>query len=190
MIEVLFIDDQYLKDNSPMGTSIDVNEIYPFVSNSQSIYIQDVLGTPLYNDFLTKTSNYVAGSGATFSSYEWELLGLCSKALVYWSTYSAIPHLYVRLRNAGVVKQNSEYTQNADMSEMKYIREEMKNLAEFWNTRVVNYICQYSVQFPLYNAASTDMYPQTIQYDSDIYIEDRYRDLTYEELRYLKKYLG
>ena len=190
MTEALFIDDNYLKQYSPLGASIDVNEIYPFVATSQDVYIQDVLGTPLYNDFLTKTSNYIAGSGATFSSYEWELLSLCSKSLVYWTTYTALPHLYLRVRNAGVVKQNSEYTTNSDLSEVKYLREEMKNLGEFWNTRCVNYICEYSVYFPLYNAASTDMYPSTVQYDSDIYIEDRYKDLTYEEIRYLKKYLG
>ena len=47
----LFIDDQYLKDYTPLGKSVDINEIYPFVEEAQNVYIQDVLGTPLYLDF-------------------------------------------------------------------------------------------------------------------------------------------
>ena len=66
----------------------------------------------------------------------------------------------------------------------------MQDLAEFWNQRVINFICENVTFFPLYNAASDDLYPQTYQYDSDIYIEDRYRDLSYEEIKFLKKYLS
>ena len=190
MEDSLFIDDNYLKQYSPLGKSIDVDEIYPFVSSAQDVYIQDVLGTPLYNDFLTKTSNMIVGTGVTFSSYEWNLLNLCSKALVYWTTYMSLPHIYLKIRNAGVIKSQSENTTNSDLSEMKYLREEMKNLGEFWNTRCVTYLCQYSVNFPLYQAASTDMYPSIKQYDADIYIEDGISDLTFEELRFLKKYFG
>jgi hypothetical protein len=185
----LIIDDQYLKDYSPLGKSIDVDEIYPFVYQAQEVYCQDVLGTPLYKDILQKTDNYIAGTGPSFSAVEWELVNLLSKALVHWTTYMAIPSLYVKLRNAGVVKAQAEGTQNADLSEMKYLREEQKNLGEFWNTRCVNYLCANSTDFPLYNAVSDDMYPSLKQYDSDIYIEDGYSDLTFEELRFLKKYL-
>ena len=66
----------------------------------------------------------------------------------------------------------------------------MKNLGEFWNTRTVNFLCEYSNQFPLYDKATYDMYPSNRQYDSDIYLEDGYKDLTYEELKFLKKYLS
>ena len=69
MADSLFIDDNYLKTYSPLGKSIDVDEIYPFVSNAQDVYSQDILGTPLYNDFMTKTSNYITGSGVTYITF-------------------------------------------------------------------------------------------------------------------------
>jgi len=185
MTEALFIDDEYLKTYSPLGKSIDVDEIYPFVQNAQNVYIQDVLGTPLYNELVDKIA-----TGVTFSSIEWQLVDLCSRALVYWTVYMSLPTLYIKMRNSGVVKQQSENTQNADLSELKYLREEQKNLGEFYNTRIVNFLCDKSTQFPLYNAVSKDMYPSIKQYDSDMYIEDGLSDLTYEELRFLKKYLS
>jgi len=185
MAKAIIIDDNYLKTYSPLGKSIDIDEIYPFVENSQDIYTQDVLGSPLYVDLIDKLYN-----GVTYSTYEMELVDICSKALCYFTCYMALPHLYLKMRNAGVIKQASEGTQTSDLSEMKYLREEMKNLGEFWNTRAVNYICANTTEFPLYDAASDDMYPATRQYDSDIYLEDGLKDLTYEELRFLKKYLS
>lgn len=181
----LFIDDQYLKDYTPLGKSVDVNEIYPFVEEAQNVYVQDVLGTPLYMDL-----EYKLYTGVTYSNIERQLVDLCSKGLAYWTVYMALPHLAIKIRNLGVARPTSTDAQPSTIDEMKYVREEMKNLGEFWNTRVVNFLCQYSNQFPLYQAATDDMYPNTRQYDSDIYLEEGYRDLTYEEIRYLKKYLS
>lgn len=186
----LFIDDEYLKTYTPLGRSIDVNQIYPFVREAQDIYTQDLLGTPLYNYLEWKLYTGLTFSTAYFTQKEIELVNICSKALAYWTVYLAIPHIAIQIRNIGVARATGENTQLTSLSEMKYIREEMMNLAEFWNQRVVNFLCENSTDFPLYNAASDDMYPTTYQYDSDIYIEDRYRDLTLEEIKFLKKYLS
>jgi len=181
----LFIDDDYLKQYTPLGKSIDSDEIYPFVQEAQDIYIQDVLGTPLYDDLV-----YKLYAGITYSTIERTLVDICSKSLAYWTIYMALPHLAIKIRNIGVARPTSENTQVSTIDELKYIREEMKNLAEFFNTRTVNFLCEYSNQFPLYDKATYDMYPSNRQYDSDIYLEDGYKDLTYEELRFLKKYLS
>jgi hypothetical protein len=185
MAKALFIDDVYLKDYTPLGKSIDIDEIYPFVSDAQDVYTQDVLGTPLYNDLVNKLYQ-----GVTYSSIELQLVDLCSKALSYWTIYMALPNLAIKIRNIGLARTQGENVQQSTMEELKYIREEMKNLGEFFNTRIVNFLCEYSNQFPLYDAASDDMYPSIRQYDSDIYLEDGYKDLSYEELRFLKKYLS
>jgi len=181
----LIIDDVYLKQYTPLGKSVDIDEIYPFVEEAQDVYIQDVLGTPLYNDII-----YKLYAGITYSAVEMTLVDICSKALAYWTMYMALPHLAIKIRNLGVARPVAENAQISSMEELKYIREEMKNLGEFWNTRVVNFLCATSNQFPLYDAATDDMYPSVRQYDSDIYLEDGYKDLTYEELKFLKKYLS
>lgn len=180
----LFIDDDYLKTYTPLGKSIDVDEIFPFIQEAQDIYTQDVLGTPLYDDLV-----YKLYAGITYSTIERALVDTCSKALAYWTIYMALPHLGIKIRNLGVVRPTSDYTQTSTMDELKYIREEMKNLGEFWNTRTVNFMCTNVKYFPLYNAATNDMYPSNRQYDSDIYLEDGGYNLSYEELRFLKKYL-
>jgi len=186
----LFIDDEYLKVYTPLGKSIDVDAIYPFIEEAQNIYTQDLLGTPLYNHLTYKLYIGTTFSTPYFSQAEIELIDTLSKALAYWTVYLALPHLAIQIRNIGVGRATSENTQVSSIAELKYIREEMMGLAEFWNQRMINFICENILSFPLYNAVSKDLYPQTYQYDSDIYIEDRYRDLTYEEIKFLKKYLS
>jgi hypothetical protein len=186
----LFIDDEYLKTYTPLGKSIDVDQIYPFIQEAQDIYTQDLLGTPLYNYLEYKLYSGLTFSTAYFIQQEIDLINIASKALAYWTIYLALPHLAIQIRNIGVARATSDNTTVSTVQELKYIREEMQNLAEFWNQRVVNFLCENSTYFPLYGAASDDMYPQTYQYDSDIYIEDRYKGLNLEELKFLKKYLS
>jgi hypothetical protein len=186
----LFIDDEYLKTYTPLGKSIDVEQIYPFVQEAQNIYTQDLLGTPLYNYLEYKLYSGLTFSTQYFLQQEIDLINIASKALAYWTIYLALPHLAIQIRNIGVGRATSDNTQVSTIEELKYIREEMQNLAEFWNQRVINYLCENSLYFPLYNAASDDMYPQTYQYDSDIYIEDRYKGINLDELKILKKYLS
>jgi hypothetical protein len=185
MTGALFIDDTYIKQYTPIGLSIDVNDIYSFISVAQDIYVQDTLGTPLYNYLVDKLVNEVA-----YTTKEEKLIDLFSISLAYWSIYQALPHLSIKIRNTGVAKTKSDMTETSTLSELKYIREEMKNMAEFYMQRVVNFLCDNSKDFPLYNAISKDMYPTNRQYDSDIYIEDGIKDYTLDELRLLKKYLS
>jgi hypothetical protein len=186
----LFIDDVYLKTYTPVGKSIDVDQIYPFVGEAQDIYIQDLLGTPLYNELEYKLYSGLTFSQPYFTSYEIELVNLCSKSLAYWSVYLALPHLSIQIRNIGLGRAVSDNTSSGSLEDLRYIRDEMKNLAEFWAQRVVNYLCENSEYFPLYRAASPDIYPQNWVYDSDIYIEEVYKDLTADQLKLLQKYIG
>lgn len=180
-----FIDDIYIKNNTPLGKSIDIDEVSNWIDEAQNVYTQELLGTPLYEDLMLKNT-----LGLTYSEIEWQLIDLFSKALAYWTVYMALPFLSTKIRNAGVASTKADYTEAADQTKMKYLREELKNMGEFWNTRTVNFLCNNSKSFPLYNAVSEDMYATTKQYDCDLYLDDSYCDLTSDELKFLKKYLS
>lgn len=188
----IFIDDEYLKQYTPIGQNIDVLEIYPFVEEAQETYIQDLLGTPLYNDLVYKC--YLGGTAslstnANLNSDEVTLINLCSKALAYWTVYMALPHIAIRIRNIGVARAVSEGTQPSTMEELRYIREEIKNMAEFWSQRITKYLCENSNLFSTYDDNSDDMYPNVKgHYDSDIYLDGYTGDMHQEEIEFLRKY--
>lgn len=180
----LFIDDQYLKDMTPMGQNIDPLQIYPFVEDAQDVYIQDVLGSALYMDL-----TYKLYTGVTYSTNERTLVDLCSKALAYYTVYMALPHLSIKIRNIGVARATGDNTQVSSMEELRYIREEMKNMAEFWVERTVIYLCNYSSLYPLYNTSGSkpDMSPSEKAYDCDIDLSP-YGEYTEAERKFLNQY--
>jgi len=49
-----FISETYLKDNSPLSRNIDMVELYPFAKTAEEIYIQEAIGTALYDDLIAK----------------------------------------------------------------------------------------------------------------------------------------
>ena len=177
----LFIDDQYLSQYTPLGQNIDAEFVYGFVESAQDIYIQDLLGKSLYDDLVYKL--YV---GTTYSTIERELVDLCSKALAYYTVYSAIPHIAIRIRNIGVARGTSDTTSASTVEEMKIIRAEVKEVAEFYAQRVVRWLCDNDEEFPLYNATNNDIAPSASQYDSDIYLDDF--NLNDSEIEFLRKY--
>lgn len=183
----LIIDDTYLSENTPLGKNIDSAQIYPFIEEAQDVYVQDILGTNLYNDLMYR----MVYATASVTSYETVLLDMLSKITAYYSVYMALPHLAIKIRNIGVAKSTADNTEPASLDDMKYLREEVKNMAEFWAQRAIVYLCDNSIQFPLYTRAGDDIQPNLgTQYDADIYLDEMYYGLTRDELKFLKKYIG
>lgn len=183
----LLIDDVYLSENTPLGKNVDTSQIYPFIETAQDIYIQDILGTNFYNDLMYR----MVWATASITTYEESLLDTLSKVTAYYSVYLALPHLSIKMRNIGVAKSTADNTEPASLEDVKYLREEIKNMAEYYAQRAIVYLCNFSNQFPLYNKPGNDVQPNhSTQYDSDFYIDERYMGLTRDELKFLKKYIG
>lgn len=167
MATVLFIGEQYLKDFTPASNNLDIEQVKPHIEYSQDAYTQDVLGTNLYNDLQTKYS------GQTLSTIEQQLVLLIKPALAYRSLEATIPFINTQIRNKGLVNQNSENAVQAEMDRMRYLRDESKNRAEFYEQRVVTFLCNNKASFPLYTADNDDIDPSNKNsYDCDIYYTD------------------
>ena len=102
MANAFFISETYLKDNSPLNRNIDMDELYPFAKTAEEIYIQEAIGTALYDDLIAKI---IAN---TLSANEIELCKKIRSALVWWTVYDAIPFMATKIRNIGIVEQNGE----------------------------------------------------------------------------------
>lgn len=178
----LLIDEVYLQNNTSIGQNIDALAIFPFIESAQDIYIQDLLGTAFYNDL-----TYKLDVGTTWSNDELIVVELASKALAFWTVYMALPHLAIKIRNVGVARPISDNTQPSTMEELRYIRNEVKDTAEFHSQRLTMYLVNHMTLYPLYRGPNTDMSPSNGQYDSDIYLSP-YGDYTEAEQRFLNAY--
>jgi len=180
-----WINSFYLKSLTPINNNIDITEVSNHIESAQVIYTRELLGKLLYDDIDTKFQT------GTFSTREADLFDLCKSAIAYRASEIAIPFLGIKIRNKGVVRLNDEYAQPASVEEIKYLRAELKNRAEYMESQVQNYLYEYNNDFPLWtsskNAAGDKqlIYPTPLTpYDSDIFYQD------YDKLRRNRYYYG
>lgn len=149
----LFIDETYLKDNSPLSGNVDIQELYPFVKTAEDIYIQEAIGTTLYNDLKTKIN-----ANDTLSAYpnELTLVKKIRDAVLWYTCYDALPFIAIKIRNIGVVNQSGDSLSNADRANTSYLRQELKDKGDFYLKRVQDYLCEYESLFPAYDIGTKD----------------------------------
>lgn len=153
MINVVLVSEQYLKGNAPMSQSIDAGFLRPHVEVAQEIYTQQILGTQLYNDILTK---YEA---KTLNSQEEILVNMLKKALVYRIFEMAIPFLSAKTTAQGTVTAAADTFQPISKSTMEFLMNEMQTKAAFFEERAIKFIKNNSGNFPLYECCQEDVNP-------------------------------
>ena len=164
---VLFISEEFLKQNTALSENLDPKLVYSFVQETQDMYIQDVLGSKLYNHLKASLS------ASTITTDETNLLLLIRPALANYTVYIAMPFLSLKLKNKGIVKPNTENSETASLSEIKYLREEYKNRGEFYVKRIQDYLCKNGSLFPDYTNPDNPMWPNQNQgYDCPLFLDN------------------
>jgi hypothetical protein len=164
-----WITQNFLKTQTPISQNIDISEVSNHITTAQLVNTREVLGKNLYDDLNTK---FIAG---TLNGKETELFDILQYSIAYRASEIAIPFLGIKIKNKGVVRLNDEFAQPAQLSELKYLRSELADRAEYWEKRAKDFLCQYGTDFPLYmTGTDQQIYPNFNQpYDSDVYIEDQ-----------------
>lgn len=172
--QAIFISENWLKQNTPIPANLDVSEIYPFYRIAQDKYVRDRCGDNLYDRLCYGLTS------STLSTEETVLLTLIRPALAYFTIYEAIPFLATKIKNIGINSTQDDKQINADMSRLKELRKEILDNAEYYMTRVVNYLCKNRSSFPDYNFNNDDVNPNTNPaYQCDLFIDPNYVDETF-----------
>jgi len=146
MATAYFISPSYLKEHSPLSGNIDIAEVYPFARTAEEIYIQEVIGTKLF-DRLVESLN---ASPKNTTANETILLRKIRSALVWYTCYDALPFLDIKLRNIGIVRQGGQNLQNVSREDITFIRGECKKKGDFYINMVQRYLCENSELFDEY----------------------------------------
>lgn len=170
MDEILLISEQYIKENSPINANVDPKDLYPHIPAAQDLYIQEILGTNFYNHILNSYS------AQTLNNYEIELVSRIKIALVYRTCEMALPFLNFNIKNKGIQSQFGDYSSQVGIEEMRVLRQELRNRAEFYEERIKSYLKENYSYFPQYITNNDDdMKPEdnnTSSYDCDLAFKD------------------
>ena len=162
MSYVLFVSEDKLKDSTAINGNVDVDFLLPYVKISQKIYVETKLGTDLYQKLEAEiTAGTLAGAYKTLVD---EYIG---DMLCQWAFYECIPFLRFKIQNGNIYSKTSENGTAISDTEASSLREEIRNTAEYYTERLINYLRFNNASFPEYSTSSgADVKPNTDAYFS------------------------
>lgn len=151
------ISEARLKRITSIDNNVEPDELVQFIVQAQDLKIQSLLGTKFYNNL----KDSIADDSLT--SDERTLLNdYIAPVIAHYAYYYALPSLNYKTKNKAVVTPTSEESTTTELSELKYLRQSIRDTAEFYESRLRDYLCDFSSLFPDYINYGTDgMSPST-----------------------------
>jgi hypothetical protein len=175
MADVLFITEDYLKSMSTINENVDFKILMPTIIMVQDIYLQKILGTPLYKDLKTKVS-----ANPSLSSYpnEKDLIdNYISKTLIWYIKMESAMEFKFHSMNKGIQVKSSDNSQSADTTDIKYLMNEWRIKAERYSQLLTNHLLLNTATFPKYLTIELDgMQPALKDFTNGIYMNNYGKD--------------
>ena len=180
MSYVLFISENKIKDSTAIGGNVDASFLHPYIKIAQKKYIETKLGTDLFEALQTKIT-----AGTLTGAYQTLVDDYIQDALVHWSFYECLPFLRYKVMNNNVVSKTAENSTPLSREEAQDLREEIRNTAEFYTERLIDYIKNNTASFTEYTTnTGADVSPDTVNFYSGMNLEydrNQRRDITLDD---------
>lgn len=155
MATALLVSEQRMKQWTGLDENVRTQDIRVYLIQAQDVYAQDTLGTKFFN----RLKDAIIADALT-SDEETFLKDYVGPMLMQYALYLMMPNLKYKFVDKGIVNGTSEETQATTLEELKYLRENTLNMAQFYNERVIEYLRDNPGMFPDYETPGTDgMYP-------------------------------
>ena len=152
MATVLFITEDKLKSFSGIDENVDPNTLYPYVIQSQDLFVQSTLGTKLYEAMQNYVIDYVNNATPIPQAYKTLLDDYIVNMVIYYTYYLALPHIKYKTTNKGLLSGTSEVGESVSLEEVQFLMNQVNNTAQFYNERLRDYLNAYQENYPEYQS--------------------------------------
>jgi hypothetical protein len=150
MANVLFISEQKLKSATAVHGNVDPKDLTPAVVAAQDVYVQSLLGSTFYNGLKSRVE-----AGTETADERYLINNYISPMLANYALYQAFPTLAYKIFNKSILQPTSEESQPATLDQIKYVRDSILNLAEFYRERSREYLIDNESLFAEYQNPDT-----------------------------------
>lgn len=165
---ILFISPSLLKSRTAISSSIDDDILKAQIKLAQDIYIQPALGSTLY----LRLQTGIDDSGLTPN--EKVLINTYITDSLIWYTMSLLPFaLGYQVFAKGVLQKTSEESNAPARADLELISSQHKQSAEFYKTRLINYLRQNYTLYAQYMEPGEGLdviFPEKKAYSCPIYL--------------------
>lgn len=146
MSYALFVSRNDIIKNSPLQGAIDADRLLPFIRTAQDKYMLNLLGTVLFN-FIQ--AHIEAGTYGNLNAFYQDLMNEHIKpTLIWYGCVEYIPFSSIQFKSEGAVKHVSEQSTAPSKNEIDYLLQKALNNADYYATRLQNYLVAYSNEIP------------------------------------------
>ena len=151
---VLLISENVLKQSTAINMNVDVDFLLPYVRQAQKLYVEPKLGTDLYDKLL---ADVLAVNLTT--DYKKLIDDYIAPMLSNWAFYHCVPFLRFKVENGNIYSKTSETGTALSTEEAQHLREEIRNTAEYYTERLIEYLRYNTSKYPEYGTATDDDIP-------------------------------
>ena len=157
----------YLYSVTPIAQNSDFDLISPFIIQSQDTFLAEGLGSSFYDHLKDAVKN-----NTVTQTEESFLRDYVMQMVAQYTFYLCYPFLAIKTTNKSVSKESSEYSQPAELGEVKYMRQNILDIAEFYKRRMIKHLLDHQNLYPTYaNPSPLENLPKSSQsYFTGIYI--------------------
>lgn len=183
MAYVLFISEAKLKDSTAINLNVSTDLLLPYVRQAQKLYVETKLGTDLTQKLKDLITAGTIGDGGN-EAYKTLVDDYIGDMLPNYAFYHAIPFLRFKIENGNIYSKTSETGNALSTEEAQHLREEVRNTAEYYTERLIDYVTNNTTSFPEYNTNSgSDVNPDQNAYYNGMNLERPMRQGTKLTLR-------
>jgi len=145
MSKVKFISTVFLKQNTTIENNVDDDKLTPFIYKVQDIYLHQILGSTFMTHLKDAIVNNTLTTDETFL-----IKNYIQNMIAEWTVYEVMPFLSNKLTNKAVSQESSEFSSPSSLDEIKFLRNSVRDMAEFYSQRLSKYLCDNITLFPTY----------------------------------------
>jgi len=174
---ILLVSEQKLKNFTDIDPNVTSSVLLPFISVIQQTKLEYIIGGKYYRQLLDEVS------GGTLTNINNNFLQYFCQPMLIWHGYrEALPSIFMRIKNNGIVSASPN---TVSMKEMEWMYTRDDDRAQFFEQRMIDELIYNSGNYPLvYNYNSSDgLFPHLGKnYFSGVHLTNGGRRGTYDQI--------
>lgn len=136
--------EDYLKANAPISININLKQIKPYISIAEKIWLEPVIGTPLYEAMLEQVNTN------TLTEENSTLYLMLAPYVSFAVIYESAPFLMYHFSDVGVTRGKSDNSDSITINEANFISTRLRSTLETLKSNFKKWLDDHSDSYPLY----------------------------------------
>jgi hypothetical protein len=157
-----FITAEYLYKYTPIDDNVDADLLRKFILQAQNLNIQECIGQNLFRKLINDCPNFTGPYLNLMKEY-------IQPAAAQWAFYYSMDFINFRFTNKAISLKNSDNSNPSTIEDIKWLKQGVRDTAEFYTENIKRYIKANQGDFPEYfQIFSWELKPNRTNYFSGI----------------------